>query len=178
MCDMQYNKKYMSRPGPPYPAQECRNREMFGNNGKLYVSKRSANGVYRWVVASPKPRRRSPSKKRKSVKRSRRRSRSRSRSKKQSLKKSLEKYCLMEKVNISSMSRDQLIKKLYRYGVNWEKLTGKNQDMSMSRLRNEESTSSLRKMLRWYAKKECKILARDNLGEDGLFVEMFPQYRI
>jgi hypothetical protein len=41
--------KYVSRPGPPYKAQDCKNIEIKGNNGKMYISLPNKNGVYRWV---------------------------------------------------------------------------------------------------------------------------------
>ncbi len=42
-------KKYKERPGPPYSAQDCKGRRMKGNDGRMYVSKAAANGVYRFV---------------------------------------------------------------------------------------------------------------------------------
>ena len=48
-CTLQATKKYQSRPSPPYPANECHNERMTGNDGLLYVSKGDKNGVYKWV---------------------------------------------------------------------------------------------------------------------------------
>lgn len=51
-CSRQTTKKYRSRPGPPFPANLCRGKEMEGNDGKLYVSKRAKNqgrAYYKWV---------------------------------------------------------------------------------------------------------------------------------
>ena len=48
-CTIQATKKYQDRPSPPYPANECHNKQMTGNDGLLYVSKGDKNGVYKWV---------------------------------------------------------------------------------------------------------------------------------
>jgi hypothetical protein len=48
-CTPQTEKKYQDRPSPPYPANECHNKRMMGNDGLLYLSKGSKNGVYKWV---------------------------------------------------------------------------------------------------------------------------------
>jgi selenocysteine-specific translation elongation factor len=48
-CVKQDDKKYAERPSPPYPANECRDKIMKGNNGEMYISKPMSNGVYRWV---------------------------------------------------------------------------------------------------------------------------------
>ena len=61
-CTVQTQKKYTSRPGPPYPANECCGEVKMGNDGKGYISLGNKNGVCRWVllnmdkkrVASPK----------------------------------------------------------------------------------------------------------------------------
>lgn len=50
-CTRQTTAKYTKRPGPPYPAQQCRGQWREGNDGFLYHSKRASNGVYRWVSA-------------------------------------------------------------------------------------------------------------------------------
>jgi hypothetical protein len=47
-CIKQSSKKYMSRPSPPYPAQECKEQEKMGNDGQLYKSVMKANGIYAW----------------------------------------------------------------------------------------------------------------------------------
>ena len=48
-CVKQDVKKYVERPSPPYPANECRGKIMKGNNGEMYISKPTSTGVYRWV---------------------------------------------------------------------------------------------------------------------------------
>ena len=50
-CVEQTTSKYLSRPSPPYPAQECRGKVLTGNDGKLYKSVPAVTGVYRWVRA-------------------------------------------------------------------------------------------------------------------------------
>jgi len=50
-CTRQTDKKYTSRPSPPYPANECCGMEMEGNDGRMYVSKRDKHGVCRWKLA-------------------------------------------------------------------------------------------------------------------------------
>ena len=50
-CTKQSTKKYTSRPGPPFPAQNCRGRSIRGNDGKIYVSSPAKNGVYRWKLS-------------------------------------------------------------------------------------------------------------------------------
>ena len=69
MCDRQFTKKYVIRKSPAYPAQACRNTVKIGNDGHKYLSKRSCNGVYRWVLKS-KSLRSKKAKKSKKVKRS------------------------------------------------------------------------------------------------------------
>jgi hypothetical protein len=46
---MSKQKKYVTRPGPPYPAQDCKGLYRTGNDGLMYISKMASNGVYRWV---------------------------------------------------------------------------------------------------------------------------------
>ena len=48
-CFQISNKKYASRPGPPFPAQECKNHLKQGNDGEYYKSLPDVNGRYRWV---------------------------------------------------------------------------------------------------------------------------------
>ena len=43
--------KYRDRKSPPYPANDCRGRIKIGNDGEMWRSKASSNGVYRWVKA-------------------------------------------------------------------------------------------------------------------------------
>lgn len=53
-CSRQTLKKYTSRPGPPYPANDphCRGTTKTGNNGQLYVSKPDKNGLYTWKLVA------------------------------------------------------------------------------------------------------------------------------
>ena len=51
-CTLQETKKYQDRPSPPYPANECHNKQMTGNDGNIYVSTGDKNGVYKWVKVS------------------------------------------------------------------------------------------------------------------------------
>lgn len=48
-CVAQHSSKYTSRPSPPYPANECCNRKMTGNDGQMYVSKMDKNGICKWI---------------------------------------------------------------------------------------------------------------------------------
>jgi hypothetical protein len=47
-CEKQSTKKYLSRPSPPYPAVPCFGQTMAGNNGKMWISKQNATGVWQW----------------------------------------------------------------------------------------------------------------------------------
>lgn len=47
-CEKLMTKKYSTRPGPPFPAQECRGQVRQGNDSHMYKSEMAANGVYRW----------------------------------------------------------------------------------------------------------------------------------
>ena len=75
-CNKSTNKKYLKRPGPPYPAQECQGRFIFGNDGMKYVSRSNKNGVYRWFKVDIEKSIKKSSRKssRKSVKKSSRKS--------------------------------------------------------------------------------------------------------
>lgn len=48
-CTLQNTSKYQNRPSPAYPANKCCGRIMVGNDGNLYESKKSSNGVCRWM---------------------------------------------------------------------------------------------------------------------------------
>lgn len=50
MCEEQTTKKYTSRKSPPYPANECKESEKIGNDGKMYKSVGNKNGVHRWIL--------------------------------------------------------------------------------------------------------------------------------
>jgi hypothetical protein len=47
-CVKQTDKKYTSRPGPPFPANECCGETMMGNNGKQFISKANVKGICAW----------------------------------------------------------------------------------------------------------------------------------
>lgn len=47
-CVASTQKKYTSRPSPPYPANDCKGKELRGNDGQLYKSIANARGVYSW----------------------------------------------------------------------------------------------------------------------------------
>jgi hypothetical protein len=47
--DKSYIKKYATRPGPSYAAQDCKGEIRNGNDGLMYISVANRkNGVYRW----------------------------------------------------------------------------------------------------------------------------------
>ena len=41
-------KKYKNRKSPPYPANKNCNKQMVGNDGKLYISKPNINNICSW----------------------------------------------------------------------------------------------------------------------------------
>ena len=51
MCDVSTNKKYLTRPSPPRPANDvgCKGKTFIGNDGNLWKSSVTAKGIYRWV---------------------------------------------------------------------------------------------------------------------------------
>lgn len=50
ICSRQTGARYTRRPGPPFPANECRHLKRVGNDGKGYVSTPDKGGVHRWVA--------------------------------------------------------------------------------------------------------------------------------
>lgn len=48
VCVRRTSKKYLSRPSPPYSAQECCGKKMVGNNGKTWISIKDARGICHW----------------------------------------------------------------------------------------------------------------------------------
>lgn len=52
-CSYKLTKKYVSRPSPAYPAQECRGKLKIGNDDNLYKSVPDKNGVYKWKKHNP-----------------------------------------------------------------------------------------------------------------------------
>jgi hypothetical protein len=61
---------------------------------------------------------------------------------------------------ISSMTREELIKKLQKFRASWEKITTRDQDLSDERL-NGESTERLRKLIKFYYSDNAKFLAEN-----------------
>ena len=62
-CTKQTEKKYTSRPGPPYPANECKaGSRRKGNDGDYYTASPNKNGVNTWKRSVAK--RKSPAQKR------------------------------------------------------------------------------------------------------------------
>lgn len=47
-CASISTKKYTDRPGPPYPANDCKLKRKRGNNGYWYKSEPDKNKVFRW----------------------------------------------------------------------------------------------------------------------------------
>jgi hypothetical protein len=54
-CEKLTKKKYITRKGPPYAANSCKDSYQLGNDGLMYYSKSNKNGVYRWVKEPVKP---------------------------------------------------------------------------------------------------------------------------
>jgi len=61
---------------------------------------------------------------------------------------------------LNKMTRDEIIKELRSFRNAWEKITKKNMDLGDGRLA-EETTSSLRSLLKWYYTNESKLLAEE-----------------
>ena len=51
-CVEQTTSKYTNRPSPPYPARECPNKIIVGNDGRKYISLGDDRGIYKWIVHS------------------------------------------------------------------------------------------------------------------------------
>ena len=47
-CLKSTRSKYLKRPGPPFPAQDCKKQKRMGNDTLWYVSKKDKNGIYHW----------------------------------------------------------------------------------------------------------------------------------
>ncbi len=47
-CKKLTQKKYITRPGPPFSATDCPNEIQKGNNGKTYKSVKNKKGIYQW----------------------------------------------------------------------------------------------------------------------------------
>jgi hypothetical protein len=61
---------------------------------------------------------------------------------------------------ISSMTRDELIKKLQKFRDSWEKITTRDTDLSDERL-NDEPTEQLRNLIKFYYSDSAKMSAED-----------------
>ena len=61
---------------------------------------------------------------------------------------------------ISSMTREELIKKLQKFRDSWEKITTRDTDLSDERL-NGEPTERLRNLIKFYYSDDAKFLAED-----------------
>lgn len=72
-CTRKSTAKYTSRPGPPYPANECCGLQRMGNDGKLYKSEMTRSGSCVWKKKAAS---RSKSVRRKTYKKSKSRSKS------------------------------------------------------------------------------------------------------
>ena len=53
-CKEKFTKKYRSRPGPPFGAQDCKYLLKYGNDGKLYDSTPNKNKVFAWKKSKAK----------------------------------------------------------------------------------------------------------------------------
>ena len=49
-CAKQTQKKYLERPSPPFPANECCGQVMQGNDGRMYISVADVRGICRWKI--------------------------------------------------------------------------------------------------------------------------------
>ena len=49
-CVEQSLKRYVYRPSPPFPANQCCGEVLRGNNGRMYLSKPDVNGICRWQL--------------------------------------------------------------------------------------------------------------------------------
>jgi hypothetical protein len=161
MCDIQTTSKYTSRPSPPYPANVCCGRVMSGNDGQLYKSVPDKNGVCHWKLTKTDVKKEKKSPKRslkksfkKSVKTSRRRKKiSDILFKRAEDGKVFRRSCKKSTEN----TREALIKELRCHVRYWERITRRNQDMSLERLRNEP-LSFIKKQLKWYRDTDPKDL--------------------
>ena len=47
-CIISTKNKYLNRPSPPYPAQNCKNKYKLGNDSFIYQSLPDKNNIYKW----------------------------------------------------------------------------------------------------------------------------------
>ena len=59
-CKKNYTAKYRERNSPSFPANKCKDMKKKGNDGKMYHSVPSKNGVYRWVKVGSNVTRKAP----------------------------------------------------------------------------------------------------------------------
>jgi hypothetical protein len=52
-CKKVNDKKYLERNSPPFHANECKEVIKKGNDGKMYISKKDKNNVYKWIIHNP-----------------------------------------------------------------------------------------------------------------------------
>ncbi len=54
-CKRVTEKKYRTRPSPPYHAQDCKGLQKKGNDGQIYQSTPDRRGIYRWTQKKGRP---------------------------------------------------------------------------------------------------------------------------
>ena len=64
--------------------------------------------------------------------------------------------------NLSTLSRDEIVKRLRSFRNAWEKITKRNADLDDTRLATE-NIGILKNLLKWYYSDEAKIMAQDRL---------------
>ena len=53
-CRKQSSSKYKRRKSPPYEAKDCKDKEMKGNDGTLWISSKKKDGSYMWKRSKSK----------------------------------------------------------------------------------------------------------------------------
>lgn len=51
-CVKQTQSKYVNRPSPPFPGNQCCLKVLEGNDGRMYKSVPDKNGICRWQLLS------------------------------------------------------------------------------------------------------------------------------
>jgi hypothetical protein len=165
-CKKMTTKKYTNRTSPPFPANKCKGKTKAGNDGIMYESVSDKKGIHKWVKAVHKSRktsrksgrksrktsrksgRKSRKTSRKSGRKSRKTSRKSGRKSRKTSRKSGRKYrCHRAKTN----TKEDLAKELRCHVRNWERITGRNEDLSNERIK-QETISNLKKHLSFYRK--------------------------
>jgi hypothetical protein len=137
ICKKSQLKKYTKRPSPPFPAVPCKGKTKKGNDGNKWKSEKRGNN-YRWYKVT------SFGKKRKST----------------SIVLNYRGMWRKKLKPLTKMTKDELIKDTRKFALAWERITSRNQDMPLSRLKSM-SVLKLRQILRWYYSKEAKTLAEE-----------------